>query len=486
MAALGPFVVAAGAAAVLFGWRWASLHAHGEPVGVDVGNWLALGRAVGGRHVSGSDAVYPPVVPLLVRGATALWDLPVAAALTAALAGLAPGAGAWWATRRDLGDWWAGAAGVLLGVGGATSAAAAWGGLPQLLGLGIAPIAIVAAARLPRRPGARSGLGVGALLTLLALVSPLVFGLGGLAAALAFALAAVVQRSRGWWRSAGWMLVPLVVAVPIYAQFLARASLRSGTTLGSAGGAATLADAFTSATAAWTVLGALALLAPVLTWRHRGRSLWPAATALTVVATGALLVGAEPRYACLTPTAAAIGAATVAAWASRRVAAAAAIGVLVAGASVLVDAPSTMRHERDRYAAFVPEGTGDAVHWLRVSTRADDVVAVAPVAGVPFGWIVEGWADRPSLVASDPTWLAFPGERARARTATRIFTARAWPAESSFADARAAGARWLYLPATWHGVDRAALRRAEARHPGLVAYRGPGALVLRVPDAGAP
>jgi hypothetical protein len=473
-------------AALLVAWRWTSLRAHGEPVGIDVGNWLALGRAVAGRHVSGSDSVYPPLVPLLVRGATALWDLPVAAALTAAIAGLAPGAGAWWATRRDIGDGWAGAVGVLLAVAGATSAAVAWGGLPQLFGLGIAPIAVVAAARLPGRPGPRPALALGALLTLLALVSPLVFGLGGLAAALACTLAAVVARARGWWRSALWVPVPLLVAVPIYWRFLDRASLGHGATVGSAGGAATLADAFTSATAAWVALGALALLAPIVTWRHRAHPLWSAATALTIVATASLLVGAEPRYACLAPTAAAIGAATLTAWSPKRVATLAAVGLVVAGAFVVVDAPSTMSRERDRYAAFVPDGTGDAVRWLRAHTRPDDLVAVAPVAGVPFGWIVEGWADRPSLVASDPVWLVFPGERARARTATRIFTASPWPTESSFAIARAAGAHWLYVPTAWHGIDPAALRRAEARHPGLVAFRGPGALVVRVPDGGTP
>ena len=156
-------------------------------------------------------------------------------------------------------------------------------------------------------------------------------------------------------------------------------------------------------------------------------------------------------------------------------------GVLV----IMVSAPGTMHEERDVYARFVPRGTSTALRWVDAHTAPRDLFAVAPVAGVPFGWWVEGWGRRPSLVGSDDRWLDFPGERRRAELATRLFTGTRWPSEHALALARRSGVRWLYLPSGWGGVDRAALRAARARHPGLVAYRGPGALVLRVPEPDA-
>jgi hypothetical protein len=203
---------------------------------------------------------------------------------------------------------------------------------------------------------------------------------------------------------------------------------------------------------------------------------------MTVVAAVVLVTVHDSRFAALAPTAAVVGAAQLAAWAPGSLRPAAVALLAVSALAIAVTAPSAMHDQRNRYAALVPAGTGVAVRWLAAHSRPGDRVAIAPVDGAPTGWVVAGWADRPALVGADPEWLAFPRERADAAVATRVFTAASWPSEATFRRARAAHARWLYVPRGWNGVDAPALARAEARHPGLLAYRGAGALILRVPE----
>ena len=91
-------------------------------------------------------------------------------------------------------------------------------------------------------------------------------------------------------------------------------------------------------------------------------------------------------------------------------------------------------------AAIVAGGLGayvDAADWYRlvdhselaaletlekVSKPGDVVVASIGHRGMPIGWWVEGYAERPTYSAHDETFLAFPDERRQAETANRIFS----------------------------------------------------------------
>jgi hypothetical protein len=463
-------------------WRWYVLRGHGEPVGVDFGNWLTLGNAIGGAHVSATDTVYPPVVPLMSRAAVAIFGMPEATFVLAALAGVCPAVGVWIATRRSVGEPWAVVGGLTLGVAAATSAAAAWGGEPQLIGLGLAPLVAVAGSRLVARPSAERAVVLGVGLLALGLVSPLVFGLAVVALVVILAIATGLAGSVRWLRYAPLSAVCVAPALPVLWRYVSTATV-DVTAANAATGGGLLRAGFVGPSAVWAILGALALVAPFVTWRQRRDPLWAASTGLTVVALASVVVAKDARYMSLAPTAAVIGALMVAAHGVHGVRALGAVLLVGAAAWALVAGPTLMAHERDAYARFVPRGTGAAIEWVRRHTGTHDVFVVAPVAGVPTGWLVEGWGHRTSYVGSAPMWLEFPGERRRAQLATAVLTGPSWPQDAAFARSRRLGARWIYLPTGWRGVDRQALRHEEATHPGLVAYDGPGALVLRVPAA---
>jgi hypothetical protein len=465
----------------LVAWRWIVLSAHGEPVGVDIGNWLAFGHHLPHLQLARADVVYPPVVPLVVATVSSMVGVPTAAHVLAAAAGLAPGVGVWCVLRSRLPTFLAVAAALATVVGGTTSAAAAWGGLPQLLALGIAPLAVYAAARLPSIPTRRNALVLGGWMALLGATSPLVFGVAGVAALVAAGLAATVGRNFAWLRCSGWAMLPLLPIVPLYVTYLSRASLDSSFHVPGAPGARSLDALFVSASAGWALLGLVALAMPIALWRRKREPLWAANTAMTTIAAMVVAANLAPRWGCLAPTAVSIGGASVCGLATPITKRVATIVCALAIVAVVVAAPTTMIEQRDLYARLVPAGTGTAVAWLEGHTADATHIAAAPVEGAPFGWIVEGWAHRPTLVAADPTWLLFPGERSAAATASALFTARHWPSDHTFALARRAGVAMLYVPSSWHGVDDDALRRAAERHPGLLAYRGPGALILRVP-----
>jgi hypothetical protein len=470
----GALVVAA------IAWRGVVLSSPGRIVGVDFGNWLALGRAVGSGHVSGSDAVYPPVVPLLARAAVALVGVPTGAAAIAAVAAVCPAIGVFLALRPPLGGAWAtGAASVLL-LAGATSAAAAWGGIPQLLGLLGAPLAAVAAAELVVRPGWRPAGVLGALMLGVALVSPLVFGLTAAAVLLALASSSAIHRTLRWLPHALVACAALLPVVPLYVTFVSRARI-GATDLATSG----IADVFNHAVGgtplAWLALGFVALTAPLCTWSSRSEQLWAASSAMLVVSVITLLAADDPRFSALAPVAIVVACAWLGARAARPVARICVPALALAAVVVAFRAPAVMHDHRVRYARLVPAGTAQLITWIDAHTAPSDRFVVAPVEGAPFGWLVEGWAQRPSFVGGDPSWLAFPGERRRAAEATDVLTGVHWPQPRAFSRARHLGAKWIYLPSGWGGTDHAALAAAARTHAGLVAYQGRGGVVLRVP-----
>jgi hypothetical protein len=228
-----------------------------------------------------------------------------------------------------------------------------------------------------------------------------------------------------------------------------------------------------------------ALLVPLVLWRERARPLWLTTAALAVILGAVALVSPEPRFAYLVPllVVAALGlvvtSCPLTGLGSLR------IVVAVAGAAActasaiggLVLFPAQVRY----YGTLVPAGTTEALTTLRTSTAADDVIAVPPVRGLPFGWWVEGYGRRAALVGSSSQWLNFPKERERAAVSVALFSSADVFTDRWLRQARALGVDVVYLPASYDGLAAGALERLHRDHPRLIVRSDSAATIVEVP-----
>jgi hypothetical protein len=133
------------------------------------------------------------------------------------------------------------------------------------------------------------------------------------------------------------------------------------------------------------------------------------------------------------------------------------------------------------YGTLVPVGTTEALAALRTSTAADDVVAVPPVRGLPFGWWVEGYGERAAFVGSSSQWLNFPQERERAEASVALFSSADVLSDRWLRQARALHVDVVYLPATYDGLATGALERLHRDHPRLIIRSDSAATIVEVP-----
>jgi hypothetical protein len=249
-------------------------------------------------------------------------------------------------------------------------------------------------------------------------------------------------------------------------------------------------DLFRPAPLVWKTAIVLSALTPVVLLRWRHHPLWTIATALTVTIAGSVLLLNQTRFVYVTPLAVVC---CLGLWwleihslftrGPRR-------GALRAcGALLILLAAATATRElaffpsqRDFYGALVPHGTTAALDWLRRETPPQSLVAVAPENGLPFGWWVEGYGRRATLVGSSPEWLNFPDERARAMTVTRLLSSPTVLGDSLLSGARRAGVAYLYFPSGWEGFTPTDVAAFSIAHPGLIVFDNPAALIIRVPS----
>ena len=100
--------------------RFVILRDGGVPATIDAGNWVAFGDALFGAETRSSTIVYPPVVPLLMKGFVEAFGLSAGVAALGAAASVAPAVGfyvapaaaapaGWWrcspGSRRGC-SWW--------------------------------------------------------------------------------------------------------------------------------------------------------------------------------------------------------------------------------------------------------------------------------------------------------------------------------------------------------------------------------------------
>lgn len=477
-------------------WRVVVLSRHGDPVGVDIGNLLRVAESWRGA-VDVDDVVYPPVVPLLAWCLRAVVGTAWTAHLLQGVASVAPALGVWAVCRRHVGP--AAAAAVALAVAAAvgTSAAAAWGGVPQLLGLGLLPAVVVAAERWARRPERRSALTWGAWLSATMLVSTVVTGAALVASAITCLTVVLVDtdrtvgsRAAGLARTAAWAVMPVVAAVPWYLPILRAQSLPEGRSTAVRGTDALVVVLGTPAWLWWALLAAAVIVtARMLRTDREGAAV---ATGLLIAGFVGLAIG-EVRAAYVVPTAMAIALAPLAHAVAgqgrtrpapdgppgRRP------GVVAAGAGwvvvawMLVLAPGRFDDEVADFGRFTPDGTLAAAAWLHDRVGADDRVVAAPIDGVPTGWWVEA-EGVDAWVAARAEWLFFPEERRTAAVAELLLSAEGWPDTASLDALVACSVDWVVLPDAWGGVDDAALVRAVATGRVSVAYDDDTTAILRV------
>jgi hypothetical protein len=446
--------------------RWRVLLPLSLPTGADGGNWLALGRALGHQAAMPGGVVYPPLVPALALAASVLGKPIAGLKLVAAIAGVVPAAGCYAAARIAGLRWTAAVPCAFLAVAGSVSEAAAWGGYPQLMGLGLLPVALALLDRALRAWGLGAAALAGVALAATLSANELIGAVALLAAALLVGVRVAVLRSRPPSLArlaavAALAVAPSLLLAPTYAQLLAAVWSTRGARPAHANIAIRdiLPYVYRDLPAFWYPAQLLAAAVPATMllgrWSRSRRQAWPPVIAI-LAAAAILLVGLrQVRFGYVMPLAAVLG---LAVWidalepsASRlRRAAAPLLAVAlvpILAYQSLVDA--NLFRVQVAFYAVVPGDWVPAMTFLRERTPPGSLVAVGPDAVAdPTGWWVQGLGQRPALISSDPAWLNFPDERARAREAQWIFDPSVSAAES-LRRARTLGVAYLLVDKRW-------------------------------------
>lgn len=442
--------------------RWSIVQPLPLPSGADGGNWLALGRSLAGEPMPGH-VVYPPLVPALALIAERLGQPILGLKLIAVFGSVVPAAGCYLATRI-MGLRWRGAIPcAFLALAGSVGEAAAWGGYPQLLGLGLMAVALALLDRTLRTWHPATALLAGVAVAAALSANELVGAVLALSAVLLVAAHVLLLGSRP--PSVLRMLAAPVLAVapslalePVYAQLLSAVFSTRGARPVFADIAIRdlLPYLYRDVRAFWYPVQALAVVVPAVLLVHRRSRAWPLPAAVLVAAVVMLVGLRQTRFGYVLPVAATIA---LAVWLDAG-AAAAARGVRVATALLAVALLPVLAYQAQAgtqlfrqqvafYGSVVPGDWVPVLSFLREGSPPGSLVAVAPDERLdPTGWWVQGLADRPALISSDPAWLNFPDERARAETAAGIFDPRITAAES-LRRARAAGVGYLLVDKRW-------------------------------------
>lgn len=499
------------ACVLITAWRFRILREGGEPSGIDFGNWLTFGHAWLGHPVlNGTESIYPPVIPVLATLVTQMLGVAHADWVLASLLGLVPGVGVYAVLRAARRGWWAVLLSVPVMAGTASGEAVAWGGLPQLLGLGLAAGCVWVTARLVAERTTRLAWTLSALLLALGATSHLLLAQTVPAISLTFLAFALTHltRPRDWAMLGrrGWITIGARVAVlpmllaPLYWKLLHTVGQsfvsQEPETLGSIVKATT--SVFREAPLVWRTALLISLAAPVLTWTARRTPLWRCATGLWASEISLIVLHPAERLVYLLPLCASIGLALLFPSSESGEQPAPAherddgdgllsAPVLLMMSFVLLCSYSTVSSlkaftaQHQFYSLHaVPTGTVEGLTWLRDRTPASALVATAPERGIPFGWWVEGYSRRATLVGAAQDFLNFPEERRRAGEADQLFNDPNLFGPSNLAAARRAGVDYLVVPAAWEGLDSLTFQELVDDSPDVV-FQNDAMVIAAVP-----
>jgi hypothetical protein len=486
---------------------------HGEPSGVDFGNWLMFGHQALGQPLRGAaNVTYPPVVPVLTVWSTNLFGVVWGTALLAGVASVAPAAGVFAACRLFGAGWNATLAAVLIGATSSAGEPAAWGGLPQLFGLGLAALALGLTQLVFERRRWTVAACLGVTLLALGATSHLILAQAAAAVVCLLGVRIAFQRKsfvRHPWRGVnGWLALSILATLPC--AVLVPEYLRLMPTVGQSfvsGSPASDQSAIVSFTASlavvyrdvpWLWKPALILTAVTpLVWfrpKHRANPLWAMTTALIISLLTEAIISGEDRLVYLAPIAVAFA---LVLWLSelgnktwtistRRIGRVSSRVAVIAGvgAAILLMSVKGLAFfpvQRAFYGAIEPPGTVAGLDWLRGHTPAGSLVAVAPINGAPFGWWVQGYGRRPALVGSEEQWLNFPQERSRANAVVALLSEPNPLDAEALTAARQLGVRYILLPWAWGGLSQTDLGSYQQHNPRSVVFDNAAMVIVRIP-----
>jgi uncharacterized membrane protein len=483
--------------------RFLILRDGGAPATIDAGNWLAFGDAIFGGDARSSTIVYPPLVPILTKGFVEAFGLITGVAALGALASAAPATGFYIALRR-YGLEAVVLPGALLLLGAAAvGETTAWGGFPQLIGLGLAPLMLFELDRWISFGSRGAAIRTGVLLMAVFATTHFV-GSAVVAASvlmLVMGLPRLRRQNRPWqaWAIDAFLIVlPSAWLVPLYGNLIAvfsgsSESFRFLDQLTWSNVLDRIEFLYRDFPILWRIAIPLTLMSPLLAVSRRSSTVWRVLSAVLVSSAGLALVTREGRFLYFVTLAVALA---VTLWiqiawsalASRTelsTSSARALGWALLAVAVglatwqMILGIGLFREQRDYYGILTP-GLFQALELIRDESPRDVVVAVTSIRDAPLGWWVEAITDRETYYASALRWLSFEDERERARIGNQIFT-RTFPDAASLAVAAEHDVDYLIIPTRWAFFDYKMIDRAS--DVGLVVTStDDDVVVLRVQD----
>lgn len=453
--------------------RWQVIDSVGEPSGLDPGNWLAFGHSLMGSQSRSASLAYPPLVPLLSVAFSAVWGPLRGSAVLGLLCSLAPAVGTYVFLRAQLGIRAVFLAG-LLGAAATTTEAEAWGGYPQLLGLGLLPLLIWAIERFLRTRRMESAYLISLLLFLLFATNDLIGAIGIGVATTYSALRLILvngERPRsGVIRNAVLVaFVPSLSLLPTYLRlaggFFSNDTVRlTSQHIGATNLFSDLNNVFKDNPALWYLTLVLAFAAPIILLVRHEHLLAMATTAVLIPTLAVLNAIGQYRVVFVLPLAMAFG---VGAWWTllkgiTGPTAAILDKVLIATFAIVLLvqfalSTTTFESQVKWYAALNPGIVAGLQELDKIAPR-NSVLSVGPAPnlsnqeGWPLGWWVEGILDRPTFYASDLQWLYLPDERRRANLANQMFS-RDEGFGSAIPLARSNGITYIVVAKAWAGYQ---------------------------------
>jgi len=463
--------------------RFGILRAGGAPPTIDGGNWLAYADQLLGDGVRSSSIVYPPMVPVITKAATAAFGLTTGISFMAAVAAAAPGVGLYVALRLMGQDLAALIPAVLVLGAGSVGEAAAWGGFPQLIGFGLMPVVLVLVERLLDRPGSRRALAAGIGFTAILATSHFVATLAALAIVVVVTLA-VGAGQRLSPRTAVSVLalfvVPSLWLIPTYAGLTRTFWQTSGPIAFNPLTWDTLLDRieflYRDSPWLWRVLIPIAAAAPIVVRKLWRTPMWRTPTAMWA----AILLGTaalrEARVLYLLTVAAGLGLALLVAGVGRQALRLPTVGsgrtgLALGGVTILLVTQLTLglRFFDDQvgfYRVLTPELTAD-LERIPQTQPPGAVLAVTSLRDAPLGWWVEAITKRETYYGAPLHWLLFPDELRRASAANDLFVPP-FPTSDRIEMGRRMGVDLILVPTDWIFYSDDLFDEFAADHPGAV------------------
>ncbi len=481
--------------------RFRILREGGAPPTIDAGNWLAFGDGILGRGARSTTIVYPPVVPLLTTAGVQAFGLVTGVSVVAAISSAAPAVGIYWTLRRYQLGIGALVPGLLVLGASSVGEAAAWGGFPQLISLGLLPVTLLLFDQLVRTWSRRDALGAGLALMLMLATSHLIASVAIAASIVIVAIGLVSQSGSrpGIGKianRAGIAVLPSLWLVPLYITLTRQIILddngfRHLTGLKWGNLADRIDFLFRDLSLVWWPLLALVLVTPLLLIARRHLSLWRIPTALLIATAVLTAVTREGRYLYVLTVIAGLSLGlwvTVVAGRIRfdlvghlptglklRAILGLAFTAIILAIQV-VGGVSFFRTQRSFYGSL-DQDLVTAIEFVAATTSPNDTIGVPSLRDAPLGWWVEAITRRPTLYGVPLRWIVFDDEIERATIANRLFAPQ-FPTADRLADAADEGISVILLPTEWTFYDAQAIDDLERQFPDAVDRFNPGATLL--------